>query len=226
MKLFSAILGCAATLISSSTLPASQIAANWLTDTSGSLNGVSFNTTGFSSGVFDVLQTQNFSGADFSAAPVGVVQALAYSANVSWSVTFSSPVTNLYLIVDAWRGIYNFTGVDPTSTYTFNLPFSVASGLSGASVSGNTLSLPDFGASSSEGGFFNGVLLFTGPVTTLSVSAAAPNPGGQDLTFVTSSSTVPEPSSMLLMSVGAIASILFILRRKGKPTNAGSQTPH
>ena len=74
--------------------------------------------------------------------------------------------------------------------------------MSGASSSGNILSLPDLGNFGMS--FFNGVLRFPGPVTTLSMNAAAFNGSGQFLTFAIDASPIPEPSSVVLLGVGLV----------------------
>ena len=169
------------------------IAADWLTTSSGTLNGVAFTTTGFG-GPFLNIENRNYVGPDFAGAAVGAAEGLEYSATDDWSVTFASPIANLRLIVDLWRGDYVGGTVDPTSTYAFNHAFSIVSGMTGATVAANTLSLADPELAGFS--FYDGVLLFAGPITTLSVDATAFDGSGQVLTFaVDVPQVVPEPAS-------------------------------
>ena len=55
-------------------------------------------------------------------------------------------------------------------------PFTILSGFIGTSVNGNSLSIPD-------SGWGNGILEFTGPLSTLSVSVENGNNSAQALTF-------------------------------------------
>ena len=200
---------CLAIALSTPSSPAATIAADWQTTSSGILNGVTFSTTGFG-GPFLSILNRNYSGSNFSAAPVGAAEALEYSASDNWSITFAAPITNLLLVVDWWRGDYRGGIIDPTSTYTFNQPLFFASGMSGASISGNILSLPDIG----DFGFFNGVLRFSGPVNTLSMNAQVFNGSGQVLTFAVDTSPTPEPTSVLLLGVGLFGITIPVLRKK------------
>lgn len=207
----SSLLGLTpALLLLASTVTATPIvAADWVTTSTGTLNGISFAAAGLvgGGGLPASIVNRNYSGSDFSAAPVGIAKGVAYGADNDWSVTFNSPITDLLLIVDVWRGDFQLNLPDPTSTYAFSRPFSIASGLSGASVLGNTLSLPDLG------GFYNGVLIFPGTFSVLSVDATALNSGQQILTFAVAD--VPEPSSIVLVFGGLAAVALRVRGRRG-----------
>ncbi len=192
----------AAALTLTSSAYAAPIAAEWTTTSAGTLNGVEFLATGFG-GVLAIFNN-NFTGPDYAAAPVGISDTLQYGATSDWTVTFDTPVNDLMLLLYVWRGSYFGPDVDdPTSTYTFNQPFSILSGLAGASVAGNTLSLPDTG----EFTFYSGIFLFPGSTTTLSIDATGVNPSGQGLTFAVDVATVPEPGSAVLLVVGLLAGI-------------------
>jgi len=104
--------------------------------------------------------------------------------------------------------------VDPTSTYSFSHPFSIASGLAGASVAGNTLALRD----DADFGFYNGVLYFPGTFSSLSVAASAPFASGQIVTFA-ADVAVAEPSAPILLSA-AIGVLALTPRRSGQSIRA------
>ena len=187
---------------------AAPVIANWTNSTTGSLAGVNFTTSGFG-GPFLGLISRSYLGPNFSGGPFFTAQALQYSATDNWTITFASPLSNLQVYVDVWRGDYN-TGInDGVSLYAFNRPFAILSGMTGASITGNTLQLPDAG----DFTFYNGIISFTGPVTSLSVSATAFNNSGQILTFATNTTT-PEPSSVGLVLVCFIIGGSVNRRRK------------
>ncbi|MDX2154353.1 MAG: hypothetical protein SFV54_26670 [Bryobacteraceae bacterium] len=134
-------------------------------------------------------------GPNFAAAPLPGAEVAQYSVGNNWSVTFAEPLDQLLLVAVFWRGTYNFGVVDPTTVYTFSRPFTFASGLGGVGVTGNTLFMPD------NGSFYDGVLKFDGPITTLSVAAESPFPGfGQALTFAAPAKAVPEPAAAALFA--------------------------
>jgi hypothetical protein len=140
-------------------------AVEWSSATAGSagdvevtiawLNEPSFPSTGFA----------DLSGPAFQAAPFySLTSSLSYPTGSAWTVTFSEPVATLLLYTGFWRG--SGGGPDPV-TYHFDVPFSIRSGLEGATVLGNLggliLSLP--GA-----GFHDGVVQIAGPLTSLTVT--------------------------------------------------------
>jgi hypothetical protein len=150
---------------------AQVIGTDWTTPTTGDLNGTTVTLSNFNSpsiGTFDL------SGSDFSAAPLSSSQeTIIYNINSDWTATFSDPVSDLLLYPVFWRGI-SANGPDPV-TYEFDQPFTILSG-TGATVVGNTLSVP-------QSGFFNGVIQFSGPVSSLTVNTSATNVSEQVLTF-------------------------------------------
>ncbi|MGK7885544.1 MAG: PEP-CTERM sorting domain-containing protein [Crocosphaera sp.] len=185
---------------------AAAIGVDWGTPTIGELNG----SPVFLSNINDpVIATLDLSGSDFSAAPLSSSQeTIAYGVNSDWTATFSDPVSDLLLYPVFWRGS-GAGGPDPV-TYEFNQPFTILSGLTGATVVGNTLSVP-------QSGTFSGVIQFTGPVNSLTVNTSATGLTGQVLTFGVNDTpppvSTPEPATILgLLAVGSLAT----LSRKGK----------
>lgn len=197
---------------------AGVIPVDWGSETSGDLNGVGVRLTNIST-PFGGLLTDFYLGpaSDFAAAPLPPgTQMVQYAENSNWTATFAQPVNNLLLYVIGWRGQQSFDPDDP-STYTFDRPFTVLSGLEDVSVSGNTLTIPDTGGSN---GYHSGIIQFSGPVTSISVVADIPMNGGhgQVLTFATDAAAVPEPSTIGLTCVGAILLMLHRARRTSQRT--------
>lgn len=89
-----------------------------------------------------------------------------FSDPTSATITFSSPVSDLYLITPNW-----FSGEDfNRHIYTFSSPFSIASGFAQANVeNGNRLVFSAFVTQV-------GVLHFPGPLTTLNIDTALQSP--------------------------------------------------
>lgn len=150
---------------------------------------------------------------NYAAAPLSPNQVVFdYSALADWTATFDPPVENLLLYVVNWRGVAG--GPDPV-TYQFDQPFTVLSGLGGTSVSnGNTLlSVPD-------GIFADGIVQFSGPVSSLSVQTNSDASSRQELTFGVLSSdlttNVPTLSEWGMMAMAAILGIigLMVIRRR------------
>lgn len=119
---------------------------------------------------------------------------LGISDAVTATVTFSSPVSNLYMaMLSVGRG-------GTPVTYTFNQSFVVDSwGFGFVGSDWNT----GFGVTSGNsftGEEFHGVLRFTSPVTTLTFTTNVPE-HWQGFTF--GAAPVPEPASASLALVGA-----------------------
>ncbi|MEW6144516.1 MAG: IPTL-CTERM sorting domain-containing protein [Thermodesulfobacteriota bacterium] len=161
------------------------------------------------------LEIVDLSGPDFAAAPLSSnTVVVEYDVLSDWTATFDPPVENLLLYIIFWRGIAG--GPDPV-TYQFDQSFTVLSGLGGTTVSnGNTLlSIP--------GSFFaNGILQFSGPVSSLSVLTNGNNNSSQVLTFGVFSSDIPptniptlsEWGLMAMAAVLGIAGFMAVRRRK------------
>ena len=155
------------------------------------------------------MNSFNLSGSDFSAAPgSSSEEILDYRTNSDWTVTFDSPVDNLLLYPVFWRGT-SAGGPDPV-TYTFNQSFTILSGLTNASVNGNTLEVPTTG-------FNSGIIQFDDPVTSLTLQTSATETNFQALTFAVEE-TQPIPfeaeGTMGLVALGG-----FFWYRKRKQAN-------
>lgn len=178
----------------------------WATPISGSANSVTVSvnyTTGSPSlGNFDL------SGADYSPAGGATQQIVNYNMDAGITWTFSSAVTNLDLYLTFWRGAGSFGPSD--STYLFSAAPTIQSGLSGGSISGNS-----FVGSSS--GYYNGILRFSGPLTSLTLTA--PNVGGSSgqaytLAFDVASSAVPDGASTFGLLGAAVGALGLATRRR------------
>lgn len=155
----------------------SPVGVDWDITAGGAASGTMCNTSVSVTPVFDgPPSTNDLSGPGYSGAPLSAVQELlGYAAPTDWTATFDPPVSGLLLYATFWRGA-GALGPDPTS-YTFDQPFTILSGFSGASVVGATLLAP-------HDQFHSGILMFTEPVTTLSVTSNAESTGaGQLMTF-------------------------------------------
>lgn len=195
---------------------AAPIGTDWTavspTTADGNLDGISVSVTGLSRGPFgsDVLIVDdNLSGPDYAAAPLGPTEVIVYWAALSdWTATFGEAIPDLRLYLRFWRGQIGVNVLDVFS-YTFDQPFAVLSGLEDALVVGNTIALADTPTL-----FHDGIIEFTGPVSSLSVSVTAPatpNSSDQRLTFGIDSTPVPEPSVMALTLLSLAA-----LRQRGR----------
>ena len=138
---------------------------------SGSVDGVGFTITGLSG----ATQSNLFmGGADWNSA--GSKPGVQYSANnASFTVTFDEPVANLSFYSYYLRGTSG--GYD---SYDFGHPFVVEHGFSGLTITGTTMDV-------STTGFASGILRFTSPVTSFTVtgSGGAPEESMQGFTFTT-----------------------------------------
>lgn len=125
----------------------SQIGATYLTPTTGTLSGIPFTLNG----TFPpIMTTTDLSGVAFSGAPLSNSE-IVYGTfeNISWSVTFDTPITNLRLYCISYRN----------SVYEFDQPFTILSGNSNfQNPNGNQLETFEFA---------NGIIEFTNPITTL-----------------------------------------------------------
>lgn len=158
----------------------------------------------------------DLTGSDYAAAPLSPnTLTFDYDALSDWTATFDPPVENLLLYLVNWRGVAG--GIDPV-TYQFNRPFVVLSGLGGAAVSnGNTLlTIP--------GSIFgDGIVLFSGSISSLSVSTDSPTSSAQSLTFAIlpprAPAAIPTLSEWGLMATAVVLGIAgFIVARRRMET--------
>ncbi len=172
--------------------------ANWTDTTSATISTVTVTLSGLTNDQLS-LSPFDLTTPDYSAAPGSDSQnALNYLGSDKWTATFSQPLTNFKLYTIFWRG--DDAGVDPV-TYTFDKPFTILSGLVGASVAGNTLSLPD-------GSLYEGIIGFSGSISSLSVTSTNipldfQDGSGQAMTL--NANPVPEPATLILFVGGMIA---------------------
>jgi hypothetical protein len=150
---------------------AGPVGTSWDTETSGTLNGV---TVTLSNVTNALILPFDLSGPAFASAPLASDQPTINVAALSdWTANFDEPVANLRLYIISWRG----GAANPSpGEYTFDAPFVVLSGLSGASIAGNKITLP-------ETQFHSGIIEFTAPVTTLNLDTNQTTFSSQLLTF-------------------------------------------
>jgi len=181
---------------------ASPIFATYSGADAGSLDGVGFTLSGLSNPSFgSPIQALDMSGANWNS--VGSQQGSIYNADsvTSFAVTFDAPVSNLQMYLYYFRGT-----IDGYSSYDFGEAFTITGGLgSPITQSGTTLNMGAF--------FAEGVISFTGPVSSLSVTTTGgPATGGdQGFTFA----VVPEPGAAGLVAAAcAVTFAAFGVRRR------------
>ncbi len=149
-------------LLNSPSAPSSSAlsGAIWTSATTGTLNGIGFTVGGYTmTNNPPNLLNQNYSSSDYSSSPLSASQQTSYfMSGSSWTVTFNSPISNLKLYV-YWRGP---GGMGGSSFYQFDQSFSIATGSTGMTSSGNNLNVTGWG---------KGILEFSGPITSLTLSA-------------------------------------------------------
>lgn len=144
---------------------------DWTSGTEGTMNGISVT---FSNIINPTIAHYDFSGSDFSAAPLSSsTECIDYSFNSDWTITFSDEAASVKLYMLYWRGLG--ATVNPV-IYTFDKPFTVLSGLSGVTVDGNILSIPNdiWG---------NGIIEFEGKISDITIDSNATNDSRQLMTF-------------------------------------------
>ena len=167
--------------------PASSSALNgaiWTSATTGTLNGVGFTIGSYSmTSTAPSLLNSNYSTADYSSNPLSASQETTYfMSGSSWTVTFDSPISNFKLYV-YWRS----QGYGGSSFYQFNQPFTIATGSTGLTNSGNNLNVTGWG---------KGILEFSAPITALTLSANGTSCcSGHTMTFGTVTGSISSAGS-------------------------------
>lgn len=122
----------------------------WTDTVSGTLTGIPFTITGYEDTPF--LYEWDFNGPEFSCAPLDSnEQSIDYAGSSNLTINFSSPVTNLKLYMRWWR----------PDGYTFSAPYTLLCG-DGISISNDSLIVSGWG---------NGIVAFTGSVTSLTITS-------------------------------------------------------
>lgn len=195
--------GVAAVLALGSSALASPTFATYSGSNAGSVNGVGFTMTGLSAAGYQPdIQSLGMTGSDWN--NVGAQQGRIYDANstTTFTVTFASPVSGLQMYLYYFRGAAG--GGGGYASYDFAQAFTITGGLgSPTTQSGTALNTPS--------GFANGVITFTGPVTTLTVTATGSASGGdQGFTFAVVPVAVPGGAGF----AAAMAAGLGLRRRR------------
>jgi hypothetical protein len=195
--------GVAAVLALGSSALASPTFATYSGSNAGSVNGVGFTMTGLSAAGYQPdIQSLNMSGSDWN--NVGAQQGRIYDANstTTFTVTFASPVSGLQMYLYYFRGAAG--GGGGYASYDFAQAFTITGGLgSPTTQSGTVLNTPS--------GLASGVITFTGPVTSLTVTATGSASGGdQGFTFAVVPVAVPGGAGF----AAAMAAGLGLRRRR------------
>jgi hypothetical protein len=149
------------------------------------------------------LTANDMSGADFDPPGSSNQTTVDVPANIGMTWNFDQPVEDLLLYI-VWRG--TGTGGPSDGLYTFDQTPTIESGLTGGSISGNSFVV-------SNAFFYNGILSFPGPLTSLTLSAPAAS--GNRNPYTMSFSAVPEPASWMLLLGAAATAGLWRCRRRG-----------
>ncbi|MGA0873063.1 MAG: hypothetical protein ACO3SJ_09325 [Phycisphaerales bacterium] len=195
--------GVAAVLALGSSALASPTFATYSGSNAGSVNGVGFTMSGLAAAQYQPdIQSLGMTGSDWN--NVGAQQGRIYDANTTttFTVTFASPVSGLQMYLYYFRGAAG--GGGGYASYDFAQAFTITGGLgSPTTQSGTALNTPS--------GFANGVITFTGPVTTLTVTATgSANGGDQGFTFAVVPVAVPGGAGF----AAAMAAGLGLRRRR------------
>jgi hypothetical protein len=172
----------------------------WSSGSAGTIGTTSLNVAGL---VDPMTVSVGISGSNYvpPLSPPSVVVS-RYRDNSDWTATFGNPINDLGLYLVGWRGGVN---------YTFNQTPTLISGCSNGTIAGNILSL-----SGSSSTLCNGILRFTGTISSLSVDSSKSVIGDQiGMTFA----TLPVPGPLSLFGAGAAYAWSRGLRRRIKGTS-------
>lgn len=156
------------------------------------------------------LTSIDMSGTNFDPPGSSVQTTVNVAPDIGMTWNFDQPVEDLLLYIE-WRGTGNLGPSD--GLYTFDQTPTIQSGLTGGSISGNSLVVTN------ASNFFSGILSFPGELTSLTLEAPDALGFGKN-PYTMSLSAVPEPSSAgLVVAAGCLATILR--RRRLSPSAIG-----
>jgi len=196
MKIHPAAIAIAALTIAPAAL-AGVVGPTFATYTSfsaGNLDGVDFTIAQTGGGALTAgrLSTASMTSASWDS--VGSQTDVEYGSSNQITITFASAVSDLSMYLYYWRT----AGTQGYADYTFSEAFTTNASFSGSTAGGIVVVTGT--------GFSNGILNFTGPVTTLTITGAGGTPGGSLQGF-----TMSQPAgSVAVPGVGGIAALAGI----------------
>ena len=180
------------------------IPVSWISTVGGSAGDITVTIEGLLNPSLHLGSSEfRFQGPDFAAGPLCSTSGqLSYQFGSDWTATLEEPVRALLVYAKVWRGPY---GDFHPVTYRFDAPFTIASGLTQASVSEDDtlLSLP-------VSVFHDGILRFDGPISSLGVDTNITGGGSQRMTLAVET---PEPGAAAT-ALAALATLIAVVRRR------------